>query len=91
VLLMPFGMTAAVAAPHEPAAMAMEHCPDQPANSHGKSVFEQCTMACSAALPAAERPGDEPLLVVSAPLAPAITRALHGIMLEIATPPPKHS
>jgi hypothetical protein len=92
VLLMPFGMVApAAAAPHHSAAMPMQHCPEQAPTHKGKLGFADCTMACAAALPAAEAsPADEPPIDRGAQVSAAV-RQLHGVQLEIATPPPKRS
>jgi len=95
VLLMPFGMTGAVAAPaqqHAAAAgMPMPHCPEPPPSQHGKAGFAECTMACSAALPAAAARPDAPLLIVCAPDLSEAVRQLHGLHPDTATPPPKRS
>ena len=54
VMLMPLGMAASpAAAHHQPAAaMPMEHCPEPEPAHTTRSGFVDCTMACSAALPA---------------------------------------
>jgi hypothetical protein len=90
VLLMPFGMQPATAAPaaHE-MTMPMEHCPDQAPGHGGKAGFAECTMACSAALPAMDRAADEPLFIVNAPTEPPVVQALDGLHPETATPPPR--
>jgi hypothetical protein len=94
VLLMPFGMSAAPAASahHESAAsMPMQHCPE-PAPNHGrKAGFAECTMACSAALPAVDRPAERPLLLVCAPTEAAAVQILRGLHPDTVTPPPKGS
>ena len=94
VLLMPFGMTAAPAAPaaaeHHSAAM-MQHCPEQAPKHGGKAGFVECTMACAAALPACDGRGDEPALIASAPETASAVRHLHGLHPDTATPPPKRS
>ena len=92
-LLMPFGMQPAAAAPstHDHASMPMQHCPE-PGSSHGtKGAFAECTMVCSAALPAADLARDEPLRIVCAPAEARAVRQLHGIHPDTATPPPKRS
>jgi hypothetical protein len=57
VLLMPLAMAplAAGSSPHHEmgADVPMGHCPDQGSGPHGKSGLTECTMACAAALPAA--------------------------------------
>ena len=93
VLLMPFGMAPAAeaASQHHSASMPMPHCPEQDSQHHSKIAFAECTMACSAALPAldAAQPQSHPAdrarnHVVSA-------HVLHGLHPETATPPPKAS
>lgn len=91
VLLMPFGMTAAPAASihHEQmSAMPMQHCPDGP-RSVSTGAMADCSMACAAALPAADLTvvGSHP--VSRSPADPSIVARLVGIELEIATPPPR--
>jgi len=93
VLLMPFGMVApASATPHHAmASMPMQHCPEQSPSQKGKLGFSECTMACAGALPAVERsPNDgrrsDVTLVLALPV-----HQLHGIHVDIATPPPKRS
>jgi hypothetical protein len=94
VLLMPFGMSAAPAEAHHrhaAAAMPMEHCPDGQPKSEGSGVLHSCTMACSAALPAADCPPVAAQLVTRPPAEPRFVPPLAGIELEIATPPPRDS
>jgi hypothetical protein len=93
VLLLPFGMTAAPAAAsrHHSASMPMRHCPAQLPDQHGKAGFIECTMVCSAALPATEPGREEHLMVVCAPPEAKIMRPLHGLHPETATPPPRRS
>jgi hypothetical protein len=93
VLLMPFGMTAAPAAAmaHHSASRPMEHCPEQAPKQSGKAGFVECTMMCSAALPATELKRDGPLLVVCAPARAGAVRQLHGVHPDTATPPPRRS
>lgn len=95
VLLMPLGMTpaAASASPvdhHQMmAGMAMGHCPDQ-SNKHGQDGgLAMCSMACASALPAQEVARDDTPLRQPQLLIPMMTQGLRGILLEIATPPPK--
>ncbi|HEY6662782.1 MAG TPA: hypothetical protein VIZ66_07650 [Sphingomicrobium sp.] len=94
MLLMPFGMAGAAAAPaqHDRAAgMPMPHCPE-PAPSHGnKAGFVECTMACSAALPAVDAFSNEPLRILCAPVLPDVAQQLDGLHPDTATPPPKGS
>ena len=91
VLLMPLGMTPA-SAHHQPAAgMAMPHCPEQAPKHDSKGAFAECTMACSAALPAAELQQEQHLPIACAPAPPAVAQILRGLHPETATPPPKRS
>lgn len=95
LLLMPFGMAAAPAAPadeHHSAAMAMEHCPDgQDRQQDPGGNIADCAMPCSAALPAADLSPASAIDLPRAPAEPAFQIALSGILLEIATPPPKRA
>ena len=94
MMLMPLGMTAAPAAAAQHPAMAsmpIEHCPEQAPQRGGKAGLVECTMACAAALPAADfRPG-EPLMILCTPEAPSVAGGLRGLDPETATPPPKRS
>ena len=95
LLLMPFGMAAAPAESavqhHPAAAMAIDHCPDQQSGDDRKGAVGDCAMPCSAALPAVElAPADSPP-GRSAPMQLAVEPVLTGLVLEIATPPPKLS
>ena len=93
LMFMPLGMSTAQAAPNHDAAaeMPVEHCPDQGSGHDGKDRLASCTMACAAALPAVDAPADETLPFHSAPRSPSVVAALHGLHLDIATPPPKRS
>ena len=92
VLFMPFGMTPAAATSHSPqAVMPMSHCPEQVPDHGGKAGFVECTMACSAALPAGDIGQGEPVRIARAPDRPAAARQLHGLHPDTATPPPKRS
>ncbi len=90
VLLMPLGMapSAANQASHHGMGMAMQHCPE-PAGKYHKDAFAECTMACSAALPAAEFARDEVAPASCELAAPTAQPVLHGLHPETATPPPK--
>lgn len=92
VLLMPLGMAPAAAdAPghHATAAMPISHCDQQPVKHAPKAGFAECTMACSAALPAADlSPGEAPTMA-RAPLLATAAMVLHGLHPDTATPPPK--
>jgi hypothetical protein len=83
VMLMPLGMTA----PTAHAAMPrMAHCPE---HHHPANAVGECTMACSAALPAADSvadatlPSPRPLIIAS------LILTLHGVHPDTATPPPR--
>ena len=93
VLMMPLGMVSAVGGPHhqQMAGMPMQHHPDQGSRSESKSGLGECTMACSAALPAMEAVRHVPLLRASDPLQSAAAQRLHGLHPETAVPPPKLS
>src|SRR5690348_8481514 len=93
VLVMPFGMApawAAAPAQHH-VAMPMQHCPEPAPNRSGKAGFVECTMACSAALPAADDAIEQPLVIICAPTGPAAAQILSGLHPDTATPPPKRS
>jgi hypothetical protein len=93
VLFTPLAMQPAAAAPvaHHAASMPMQHCPEQAPDNRAKGAFGECTMACSAALPAMDTPKDAPTLFVSSPIEAAASVRLHGLHPETATPPPKLS
>jgi hypothetical protein len=94
VLLLPFGMAAAPAAVgqhHAAASMAMPNCPDQAPHHGSKAAFHECTMACSAALPAVDFSARQPLLIVCSPGEPGVVQHLEDLHPETATPPPKRS
>lgn len=95
VTLMPFGMAPAGASPNHPHAMSagmpMRHCPEQGGKDDMRGGFADCTMACSAALPAVDLPQEEHLLIAGPPTVPAASRELHGLHPDTATPPPKAS
>jgi len=93
VLLLPFGMVPAAAADSHQhmASMPMQHCPD-PAPNHGpKGAFAECTMACSAALPALDMAPEETLPSDRTSDPVTVAHVLHGLHPETATPPPKAS
>ena len=95
VLLMPFGMQAAPGAPamqqRMDASMPMNHCPEQGPKRTGHVGFVECTMACSAALPAGDLKQDAAPLIGCAPAEAEAVPQLHGLHPETATPPPKAS
>lgn len=90
LVLMPFTMAAAPTEAHAmPQATASDHCGDHSDRQSAPATdMAQCMLMC-AALPAAE-----PLAVIApdlpkAPLQLARIRPFHGIILDIATPPPR--
>ena len=95
VLLMPLGMApaSAVASPikHHAmmAEMAMEHCPDQSSKHEHNDGLAMCSMACASALPAQDVARDETLPRHHQLVMPMRVQTLRGVLLEIATPPPK--
>ena len=92
ILLMPLGMTPSAASePHHmmAAASPMQHCPDQAPGHDPKGALAQCTMACSAAVPASTASAEEPLMIAAEVVTPAVAERLHGLHPETATPPPK--
>lgn len=93
VLLMPFGMSAAPAADHHQAmaGTSMPHCPEQQPSPQSKGFLGECTMACSAALPAADVAPMSSRPVARPSFEPRLAPALSSIELEIATPPPRLS
>lgn len=92
VVLMPFGMVAAPAAPIGHEQMTMPHsCPDQDSSRHLIGALADCTMACAAALPATDLRALDSHPIVKFSPQPALIAALSGIELEIATPPPRPS
>jgi hypothetical protein len=92
VLLMPLGMQPAVAAPaRHHAALPMQHCPEQTPGHDVKGGLAECTMACSAALPAADLASEQPGLLPCVPTEAAAAAVLHGRHPDPATPPPRLS
>src|SRR3982750_3643122 len=91
VLWMPSGMTAAYSAPHESPAteMPMGHCPDEQRGHDRKVGIADCTMACAAALPAAERTGSTAVIRPVTLIVTAQPQRLHGLHPETPTPPPR--
>lgn len=95
VLLMPLGMQPAAASStmahgHGMAAsMPMKLCPDQSNKHEHNNGLAMCSMACASALPAQELNRAERSLRHHQLVSPTMTQTLHGILLEIATPPPK--
>jgi len=94
VLLMPFSMSPAPADTHHrdvSAAMQMEHCPEGQSKTDGSGALHSCTMACSAALPAADFAPAAVQQLVRTPTETWFAPALAGVEIEIDTPPPRRS
>lgn len=92
VLVMPLGMTPAVAVPlGSHATMPVGHCPEPMPGHEKKAGLAECTMACSVALPASEIGQSERPMVVCAPDLPDFVQELRGLHPDTATPPPKRS
>lgn len=95
VLLMPVGMQSAGASAHPTdhhammAGRAMGHCPEQSSGHQHQDGLATCSMVCASTLPAQDWASDDTLLRDHQLIAPVPARILHGIRLEIATPPPK--
>ena len=93
VLLMPLAMSAAAASgPMDHKAMSHEsmgHCPDPMPAADSEPGIAPCTMACAAALPAIGTGASTPEVKAVAPLSAMPMKTLVGILLEIATPPPR--
>jgi hypothetical protein len=94
LMLMPLGMVPAPASTPQQGAIAgmpMGHCPNPGPNHAAKGGLAECTMACAAALPAADGRDGGPLLIVCEPMMPGAAHQLRGLHPETATPPPKRS
>ena len=93
LLFLPFGMNTAQAnAPQQTpmADMPIGHCPDQNSPHDMKGRVAECTMGCSAALPARDAQQDGPMLIICTPIEAKTVRHLQGLHPETATPPPRH-
>lgn len=91
LVLMPFTMASAPAEAHHGQSMAMagDHCDAQEREGQAPVAdMTQCMLMC-AALPAAEPLAVEAPGLPRAPLRLAPIRPIQGIILEIATPPPR--
>jgi hypothetical protein len=93
VLLMPLGMAAAPAAlpaGHHAVAGAIEHCPDSQLPSPDLAGgLAECAMPCASALPAWDYPPPTESPRPQQPAERRIEHRLTGVLMEIATPPPK--
>ena len=93
LLIMPAGMAAAGAhapTPGHGAAMDMAtHCPDSAPSADFEPGIAACTMVCAAALPAIAPDASEMHGLSELPLPTLTMKALVGVLLETATPPPR--
>ena len=94
LILMPFGMSAANAAPvsHQPAGAFVGHCDEhgsQPAETPPDSMAD-CATACSMLVTAGARI-DEPNPTIREVIARPLSERSNGLHPDIATPPPKFS
>lgn len=95
VLLMPLGMqSAAASAPNIDLHIMMTrapvgHCPEQSKGHQHNDGLATCSMVCASTLPAQELAWDDALLRDHQLVVPVPAQILHGILLEIATPPPR--
>jgi hypothetical protein len=94
VMLMPFGMGVAMAAPvnQAPTATTAQHCDEHGGQPAEKSTRQSadCAIACSMLIPADTRL-DEPLPAARLPAARLLVESGAGLHPETATPPPKLS
>jgi hypothetical protein len=90
--LLPFGMSAAMAAPVDYTAAMSQDCDHHGGQPAEKSTQQSadCAIACSMLIPADTRL-DEPLPAARLPAARLLVESGAGIHPEIATPPPKLS
>ena len=70
--------------------MPVEHCGDTPAEKDSGGVAD-CAMPCSGALPATDLASTLLEPIARAAEGPWIERKLAGVLIEIATPPPRLS
>ena len=95
VLVMPLSMAfaGASASPvdHQEmmAGMPTGHCPDQSTKHMHSDGLAACSMACASALPAQDVARDETTVRVVPLVNQMVAQTLPGVLLEIATPPPK--
>lgn len=91
LVLMPIGMTSAPAAASPmPAShhLMTGHCDEQPEQDEGPTSKMDCAAMCTA-LPAAVSAAATSVLKPKAPRTIAVAARFDGIILEIATPPPR--
>ena len=94
LVLMPFGMGAAIAGPvhHSPAAASAGHCDEpvgEPAEPSRDGAMD-CLVSCSM-VALAEVQIDEPTPALHVPAARPLAERGAGLHPDPATPPPKHS
>lgn len=95
LVLVPIGMTSApAAASPTPAShhMAAGHCDEQPEDDQAPASKMDCAAMCATmctALPAMDAAAPNPLLKPKAPRTIAVAKPFDGIILELATPPPR--
>ncbi|MDP9421408.1 MAG: hypothetical protein M3Q19_01010 [Pseudomonadota bacterium] len=93
LVLMPIGMTGTPAAASPMSAshhMTADHCDEQqPEQDQAPASKMDCAAMCTA-LPATDSAAPTSVLKPKAPRTIAIATPFDGIILEIATPPPKH-
>lgn len=94
LVLMPFGMGAAISAPanRAPAAATAEHCAEHGSQPAGKSAKHSadCAIACSM-LMAPETRVEELAPAIRLPAARPLAERATGLHPDTATPPPKLS
>ena len=91
LVLMPLGMTGAPAAASPMPAHALasaNHCDQQGGHDQAPAPKMDCMAMCTA-LPATDSPAPSLVLKPRAPRTIAVANPFDGIILEIATPPPK--
>lgn len=92
LVLMPFGMSAAMAASghHTSAATIAEHCGEHGGQPVQRSSHQatDCAITCSMLLNA-DSPIQEPLALAPLPAARPLAESSPGLHPETATPPPK--
>ena len=92
LVVMPFGMTRATAMaqpmPADHSMTAMGHCDEQPKQDKGPVSKMDCTAMCTA-LPATDTPPPDRIARLHAPQTIALVAPFAGVVLEIATPPPR--
>ncbi|HEY0628955.1 MAG TPA: hypothetical protein VGD23_06465 [Sphingomicrobium sp.] len=91
LVLMPIGMTSAPAAASpmpDSHHMTSGHCDDLPDKEQAPASTMDCAAMCSA-IPAADQALPSPILKPQAPRVIGAAERFDGVILEIATPPPR--